>query len=200
MHFTSNSEYWSKRYNRQDHPWDLHRPSRPIIEYFTQLKNRESKILIPGAGPGHEVGYLYEQGFKQVYYMDFSDSACSLFKATYPNFPADQILSDDFFNHGGKYDFIVEQTFFCALEPSRKMRKKYADSVYQLLKNGGKLIGLWWNFPLDPPPSNPPYGGSKEEYLGLFEEKLTTQIFDTCYNSAEERAGKEWFGVFSKKS
>lgn len=199
MHFTSSPSYWSNRYKGSEAPWDLEYISRPLKEYFDQLQDKNLKILVPGAGPGHEVSYLYSRGFQKVYFMDFSDLACRLFEQNNPDFPKKNILSEDFFHHRGKYDLIVEQTFFCAFEPSEAMRTKYADQMYNLLKPGGKLVGLWWSFPLDANQEDPPYGGSYKEYKIYFSEKFATLILEACYNSEPDRMGKELFGIFQAR-
>ncbi len=199
MHFTFKSSYWTDRYLENHAPWDLNHISRPLKEYIDHLQDKELKILVPGAGPGHEVSYLYRKGFKNVYYLDFSQKAADEFAIKEKDFPVDQILSDDFFNHSGKYDLILEQTFFCAFEPSEAARRKYVQKMYDLIHPGGILAGVWWSFLLNPDQENPPYGGSREEYERLFSEKFEIQKIDECYNSEPERMGKEYFCVFQKR-
>ena len=199
MHFTFKSSYWTDRYQDNHVPWDLNHISRPIKEYIDHLQNKELKILVPGAGPGHEVSYLYHKRFKNVYYLDFSREAADEFAKNEKGFPVGQILTDDFFMHLGKYDLILEQTFFCAFEPTEAARRKYVQKMYDLLYPGGILAGLWWSFPLNPDQEDPPYGGSREEYERLFGEKFQIQKIEECYNSEPERMGKEYFCVFQKK-
>ena len=42
-----------------------------------------------------------------------------------------------FFEHNKKYDLILEQTFFCALNPA--LRRAYVAKVYELLNVNGKF-------------------------------------------------------------
>ena len=60
-----------------------------------------------------------------------------------------KIIEQDIFSlipeHQNKFDYIIEQTCFCAIHPSR--RQEYERLVKKLLKPDGLLIGLW--FPLD---------------------------------------------------
>ena len=199
MHFTFKTSYWSDRYEDDKAPWDLNHISRPIKEYIDHIENKESKILIPGAGPGHEVSYLHQQGFKHVYYLDFSQKAAEEFAKKEVGFPALSVLVDDFFEHKGIYDLILEQTFFCAFEPTENARKKYVHKMFELLRPGGLLVGVWWSFPLKSDKDEPPYGGSREEYKRIFSEKFNILKMDECYNSEPERMGKEYFCVFKKE-
>jgi hypothetical protein len=83
----------------------------------------------------------------------------------------------------------LEQTFFCALEPS--LREEYVNKMVQLLKPGGKLVGLLFNIPLNN--DKPPFGGNREEYLALFKEKFKIETLETAYNSIPQRAENELF-------
>ncbi|HLZ86863.1 MAG TPA: hypothetical protein VKQ52_06485, partial [Puia sp.] len=101
-----------------------------------------------------------------------------------------QILTGDFFNHQGQYDLIIEQTFFCSLEPAQ--RPAYVDKTHHLLRPGGRLAGLLFdrNFP-----AGPPFGGNKAEYQKLLEKKFTLKTLAPCYNSIKPRAGTELFFI-----
>jgi thiopurine S-methyltransferase len=66
-----------------------------------------------------------------------------------------------------------------------------------LLKEKGKLTGLYFQFPLTK--DGPPFGGSKKEYLKRFDEKFNIKVLENCKNSIESRNGKELFAIFEKK-
>lgn len=198
-HFTLQSEYWSGRYKENESPWDLGEVSPPLKEYFQNLEDREMKILIPGAGGGYEASWLHQQGFSNVFYMDFSREAAAIFQNENPSFPKQNILVGDFFQEEDTYDLIVEQTFFCAFEPSKENRCRYAEKAVQLLNPGGKLVGLWWNFPIEKGQIDPPYGGTLEEYIGLFQPYFSSIRFLPCYNSHPSRLEKEYFAIMTKK-
>ena len=93
------------------------------------------------------------------------------------------------------YDLIIEQTFFCALQPN--LREKYVSKMYDLLSEKGKISGLFFNFPLTE--VGPPFGGSYEEYVNLFSEKFTIKTLEPAYNSIKLRTNKELFFTFEKK-
>ena len=187
-------DYWNARYENQETGWDIGYAAPAICEYVDQLENKNIKILIPGCGRAYEAEYLFKQGFTQVYPMDFSENAMQEFLDRTPDFPADQWLSEDFFEHEGQYDLILEQTFFCALHPSE--RPHYIEHMLKLLKPGGHLAGLLFNIPLFS--DHPPYGGAKEEYIQQFEPHLQLKTIEACTNSIPPRDGSELFINFIK--
>lgn len=190
-----NKEYWDKRYKNEEMGWDIGYASTPIKEYIDQLENKELKILIPGCGNAYEAEYLIEKGFKNVYVIDWSENAMTSFRKRAPYFPDRNFYCEDFFSHKGQYDIIIEQTFFCALEPS--MRADYAKKMHELLKPNGKLIGLLFDDKLND--DKPPFGGNKEEYVKYFKPYFNFKTFESSYNSIEPRAGREIFINFIKK-
>jgi len=188
-------EFWNNRYLEGTTGWDVGYPTTPLKEYFTQLKDKQIKVLIPGAGNAYEAEYLHRQGFKNVYVLDVSDIALSNFKNRVQDFPSDHLICEDFFHHRNQYDLIIEQTFFCALDPS--LRPKYAEHIFYLLKPGGRLVGLLFDDKLNE--DKPPYGGTKAEYVEYFKPYFEFHTFETSYNSIKPRAGRELF-INLKKS
>lgn len=187
--------YWESKYSNEATGWDIGYASTPLVDYFKQLTNKNLKILIPGGGNCYEAEYLFEQGFENIFVIDIAERPLKNLKARFPNFPDNHLIHGDFFNHSEKYDLIVEQTFFCALDPV--LRQKYADKMNDLLAENGKLAGLLFDFELTE--DGPPFGGSSAEYLKLFSEKFTINKLERCYNSIQPRAGRELFFIFEKK-
>jgi methyl halide transferase len=141
-------QYWSNRYETQSTGWDIGFPSPPLKNYIDQLTDKNIKILIPGAGNAYEAEYLIAQGFSNVFVMDISAKPLQNFANRNPDFPKMQLIEADFFEHTGKYDLILEQTFFCSFEPTLQNRNNYAKQMYSLLNNNGKLVGVWFDIPL----------------------------------------------------
>lgn len=187
--------YWEQRYREKQTGWDLGSISRPLKEYFDQLENKDLKILIPGCGNAYEAEYLWRKGFKNVYLLDLAHSPLKRFEENNPDFPKDQLIHGDFFKHEGTFDLIIEQTFFCAIDP--QLRQAYAEKSKDLLKVGGKLVGLFWSVELNT--EHPPYGGSKEEYIEYFEKDFEILQLEDAYNSIAPRAGRELFAILRKK-
>jgi SAM-dependent methyltransferase len=190
-----NQKFWENRYNTKDTGWDLGSVSTPLKEYIDQLTNKSIRILIPGCGNGYEAEYLYKNGFVNVFIADYASEPIENFKKRVPEFPENQLLIKDFFEIEDKFDLILEQTFFCALDPI--LRKKYSEKMFALLNENGKLAGLLFDDPLNT--DKPPFGGSKEEYLGYFDPYFIAKTFERCHNSIKPRADRELFMILLRK-
>lgn len=188
-------DYWNNRYINNETGWDIGYVSNPLKNYFDQLDNKEQRILIPGCGNAYEAEYLFKQGFKNVFILDIAPEAVKSFKKRVPDFPKSHIILADFFELNDTWDLIVEQTFFCALNPS--LREKYVKKMYELLAPNGKLAGLLFNCELNK--DQPPFGGFKDEYEKLFSPYFNIKTMETCYNSIEPRKGRELFIILEKK-
>jgi SAM-dependent methyltransferase len=183
-----NDSYWNDRYLEQNTGWDLGEITPPLKAYIDQLKQKNTRVLIPGCGKGHEGTYLFEQGFTEVHMLDFAQEPISFFQSRNPNFPVDHLHVENFFTHQGSYDLMLEQTLFCALDPS--LRSKYAEKAASLLKPGGSLVGLLFNRDFE---GGPPFGGAEQEYRGYFEPYFKQIRMEVCYNSIKPREGSELF-------
>jgi hypothetical protein len=181
--------YWTGKYEQQLLGWDTGSITTPIKEYIDQLDNKELRIFVPGCGNGHEVRYLHDQGFSNVTVIDLSPEPFKTLRPLCPLYSSEKFIVGDFFDHYGEYDLILEQTFFCALNP--KLRQAYANKMNSLLAANGKLVGVFFNLILGI--TNPPFGGSKEEYVDFFKDDFEFTVFEKCYNSIKPRAGAELF-------
>ncbi len=182
--------YWSNRYIENTAAWDAGTITTPLKEYLGQLTDKNIAILIPGCGNSHEAEYLLQQGFTNITLMDISTMLCKKLEEKFAAYLSSglTIIRADFFAHQGEYDLVIEQTFFCALDPS--LRNKYAEKMYRLLKPGGKLVGLLFNRAFE---GGPPFGGTETEYRQLFQQQFTIAIMENCYNSIEAGKGAELF-------
>ena len=192
-------QYWSGRYENQITGWDIGYPSTPIKEYFDQIKDKNLRILIPGAGNAYEAEYLHQQGFTNIFVMDIAPQPLEQFAQRVLDFPKAHLIQANFFEHQGEYDIIVEQTFFCSFPPLPENRQAYAKQIANLLPKGGKLVGLWFTFPLQGDLVRRPFGGSKDEYISYFEPYFDIRILELCYNSIKPREGNELFGLMVRK-
>lgn len=190
----SDERYWDERYLQGHMGWDIGDVSPPLRVYFDQLTDKRIAILIPGCGNSYEAEYLLQNGFTNITLLDISPVLIGRLRERFPATPALTLLEADFFNHRGRYDLIVEQTFFCALDPAK--RPAYIDQMHRLLKPGGHLAGLL--FDRDFGPDGPPFGGHKPEYEQLLEKKFQVKTLERCYNSIKPRAGSELFLIAEK--
>ncbi|WP_431214873.1 methyltransferase domain-containing protein [Puia sp. P3] len=158
------ANYWDDRWLNDNTSWDMHQVSPPLQAYLSQLTDKTISILIPGCGNAYEAGWLLDNGFTSVTLIDISPTLTGRLREKFPGIP---VITGDFFEHSGQYDLILEQTFFCSLDPA--LREKYVEHTHTLLRPGGKLIGLLFdrNFV-----GGPPFGGHKDEYQTLLEKNL----------------------------
>jgi len=181
--------YWEKRWENGETGWDIGYASPALIEYFEKVTDKTVTILIPGAGNAYEAEALYKMGFENVHVIDIAKNAIHSFLERFPDFPKAQVHLQDFFDFDGSFDYIVEQTFFCALNPT--LREQYCKKMRTLLKPNGTLLGVWFNIPLFS--EHPPFGGHQDEYKPLFEKYFTIAKMEECKNSIKPRQGNELF-------
>ncbi|HRF75165.1 MAG TPA: methyltransferase domain-containing protein [Chitinophagales bacterium] len=192
------ADYWEERYKLHDTGWDMGEVSPPLKAYFDQLTNKDVAILIPGCGNSYEAEYLVQQGFTNVTVIDIAEGPVERLNAVLgeEGRKCCRVIHADFFKHEGQYDIVVEQTFFCALDP--QLRKQYVEHMFTLLKPGGKIAGVMFKTHFEKP--GPPFGGTQEEYIALFKDKFFVHTMAGCYNSHEKRLGNEIFVIFKKLS
>ena len=135
--------FWNTRWIHGQTGWDIGYASPVIVDYFQKIEDKNAAILIPGCGNAYEAEALKQFGFTNITLLDISNEAVKRLNEKFEPDSGIQVICTDFFLHQGSYDFIVEQTFFCALHP--KLREKYVQKMYDLLKPEGKLVGLLFN-------------------------------------------------------
>ncbi|TGE22380.1 methyltransferase domain-containing protein [Hymenobacter aquaticus] len=191
--------YWSTRYTLGQTGWDAGAITPPLRDYFQQMTlPKTARILIPGAGRGYEAEYLHAAGYPNVFVADIAPEALRDLQQRVPDFPAAHLLEQDFFalSTAPPYDLIVEQTFFCALDPA--LRPAYARQCAALLRPGGTLMGLLFDTEFSQP--GPPFGGSQAEYESYFAPYFDFVQFETAPNSIKPRQGRELFICLTRKA
>lgn len=196
MDISLDRNFWETRYHDGDTGWDLGAPSTPLKEYLEQLTNKELRILVPGSGRAYEAEHAHKLGFGNVFVIDLTDEPFNDLRARCPSFPKEHLIVGDFFKHEGAYDLILEQTFFCAIDPS--LRGRYVERMHHLLKPGGKLVGVLFDDTLNK--DKPPFGGHRADYLPLFQQHFANVSMVSCYNSIAPRAGRELWLCAKKDS
>ena len=187
--------YWDNQYLSDQIGWDLGRISPPIKDYIDTIDQKDARILIPGCGNTYEAVYLLEQGFTNITVIDIAPTLIKNLKIQFAENENITVILGDFFEHNGCYDYIIEQTFFCALPPA--MRQKYVWKMQQLLVNHGKLFGLLFNREFE---VSPPFGGNLLAYKHLFDHAFLINSIATATNSIPARAHTELFFEFKKNS
>jgi len=93
-----NSTYWEERYKNKETGWDVGKITTPLKEYIDQIENKSIKILIPGAGNSYELEYLLNNGFKNVFVLDYAQAPLDNIQQRVPNCTPNQLLKSDFLN------------------------------------------------------------------------------------------------------
>ncbi len=182
-------DYWTSRYDNNMSGWDVGQITPPIEEFINTVDNKALAILIPGAGNAHEAEYLHKEGFTNVTVCDLSEKPLANFKKRCPAFPDSHLIHGDFFDLDTKFDLIIEQTFFCAIDPT--LREKYARKMKSILNPNGQLVGLM--FDVSFPFNGPPFGGNIEDYRALFSKYFDLVSMKKCTTSIAPRLGNEIF-------
>lgn len=196
METSLDQDFWNQRWENQQTGWDIGYASTPIVTFMNEYPNKDARILIPGCGNAHEAAYLLENGFTNLTVIDIAPMAVDQLKDKFKDKPEISVILGDFFDHQGEYDLMLEQTFFCALEP--KLRSEYVKKSNSLLAEGGEIVGVLFGVEFEK--SGPPFGGTKEEYRPLFTPYFEIEKMEPCYNSIGPRMGTELFIKLERKN
>ena len=104
--------YWNTRWEKGETGWDIGYAAPAITEYMLQYPDKKAAILIPGCGNAYEAEWLAQQGFTNITVIDIAPKAVARLKEKFQHLLSVKIFCEDFFHHHGKYDLIIEQTFF----------------------------------------------------------------------------------------
>jgi SAM-dependent methyltransferase len=139
-------------------------------------KQIAGRVLVPGCGRGHEVRALGTQPNTSVVGLDLSATAIAQAKELSSKSGSDLDISfivGDFFHLPSKlkrsFDWLVEHTCFCAIEP--RQRPDYVRAASAALRTGGKIFGIFYLNPETE--SGPPFAVSKKELSELFDPRFT---------------------------
>jgi thiopurine S-methyltransferase len=189
---------WDSYYDQNMDGWDLGEPTPVFKRLASSACFKPGRMLVLGAGRGYDAREFSRHGF-QVIAVDFASNAVSEMRRLAEDDAPVEILQQDIFTfpneYDGRFDYILEYVFFCAIDPKR--RNEYADVVTRLLKPDGLFIDL--AYPLDDRKDGPPFGFSDKELLRLFEQrgfKLVSR--EEPEDSISRRKGAEELFVFQK--
>ena len=184
------ANFWDERWKANETAWDLQAVSPPLKSYIDGISDRHTSILIPGCGNAYEAEYLLNNGFTNVTVIDIAPTLVKQLLEKFSAFAGNQltVICGDFFKHSGQYDYIIEQTFFCALDKNK--REAYVTKMHTLLNENGKLAGLLFDKEFE---KGPPFGGCKEEYTQLLGKQFAILTMEPCAESVKPRAGTELF-------
>ncbi|CAI8351846.1 MAG: Uncharacterised protein [Opitutia bacterium UBA7350] len=158
---------WEQAYLDGDTPWDKGSAAPPLLAFLAE-KAILGHVLVPGCGTGHDAIALAEAG-ADVTGMDIAPPALEI-ASKRSHEGVVQWLEGNFLDvkqvQAGYYDWIVEHTCLCAIEPSE--REAYVQSVRHALKPGGFLWAVFFRKVTSYDGSGPPHPIESEEIDQLF--------------------------------
>jgi methyl halide transferase len=192
---------WQLRYEANDTPWDHGEPTPALVQFLYQ-EQVSGRVLVPGCGRGHDARALGAQPNVSVVGLDLSPMAVAQAKElSAANQPDSSVsfITEDFLNLPANlrrsFDWLVEHTCFCAIDPS--LREQYVSSASSALRTGGKIFGIFY---LNPDvESGPPFAVTKEELSSHFDPHFTLLEEWVPKESFPGREGRELVRVMVKK-
>jgi SAM-dependent methyltransferase len=166
-----NTMDWQARYESADTPWDEGAAHPALLDFIGRSGPFLGRILVPGCGRGYEVRAL-STAANQVIGLDIAPGAIAAARA-FPATGCEEYIVADLFNLEpalrGSFDWVVEHTCFCAIDPS--MRLAYSVAVAGALKPGGRMFAIFY---LNPGRDRqPPFGVETAELDHLFSLDFT---------------------------
>ena len=200
MNDVSSDKFWNQCYIDNKTGWDIG-TATPVFKKWADSLPKKSKILVPGAGNGYDPLYFSSLGH-DVTAIDFSEAAIKSIKqkANSKNLKIN-VLRYDFFDLKNKFkdefDFIVEYTFFCAIDPQKRL--DYINIACDLLKDDGYLIGLFLPLNKGLSEGGPPFAVKENEIKSKFSKKFNLIDSYTHPLSIDARKNNEKYFIFKKK-
>ena len=173
----------------------------PVFERLAESRKfPPRKMLVICAGRGYDARLFARLGFK-VTAVDFAEEAIQEMLALNEPETSMEVIQADLFDlpvfMKEEFDYILEYTCFCAIEPQR--RAEYIKSVTNLLKLGGIYIAM--AFPIGGRTGGPHFIVTPDELVDPLNEMgfelVTREIPD---DSVPGREGIEELLILKKKS
>lgn len=179
---------WEQAYREENTPWDKGEPAPPLRAYLRDHRIT-GRVLVPGCGAGHDVRLLAAQG-AEVTGLDLAPSAIaraeSFAKAANERYAVADIFALPS-EHHSTYDWVVEHTCLCALNP--ETRPAYVENVHRALKPEGNFLGIFYTLVEDYDGSGPPHPISPDEIDELFAGRFQTLEAWTPVETYASRTG-----------
>jgi SAM-dependent methyltransferase len=161
----NSADKWEADYQRGSDGWDLGAPTPAFRNLLVNGQLSPGRMLVVCAGRGHDAREFARHGY-QVTAVDFSlFAAREMSRLADPGTPM-EILQQDLFslphNLDGQFDYVLEYTCYCAIDPKR--RTEFVDLITRLLKPGGLYISL--AFPITKKPGGPPFAVTVSDRTG----------------------------------
>lgn len=164
------SQSWNARYAEGSDRWTLD-DAPPVLEHLIAELRERRRVLVPGAGHGHDA-FAWTRAGHQVVALDFAPLAVeSMRRRMRESGVGFDALEADVtappVELRGAIDLVWEQTCLCALPPDA--RRPYLEAMATLLRPHGTMIALLWNHGGE---GGPPY-----DMPPVLVERLVTGLF-----------------------
>jgi len=199
MSDVSSPSFWEENYRSGRTGWDLGMPT-PVFQRLAESgKFPPGKMLVICAGRGYDARLFARLGFN-VTAVDFAEEAVKEMQTLVEPDISMEVMQADLFDlpvfMSEEFDYILEYTCFCAIDPQR--RADYIHSVSSLLKPGGIYIAL--AFPIGGRTGGPPFVVTPDELV----EPLSERGFELISREVPEdsvpgREGIEELLILKKK-
>ncbi len=187
-------EFWEGRWESGHTPWDHGESAPPLAEFVEQYGAPGGQVLVPGSGSGYDVHFFAQLGAHATG-LDIAPTSIDVAHKlnSHPNarFRLGNILDPDP-KYNGRFDWVVEHTCLCALEP--KHWEAYMEGVCRVLKPGGYYLGLLYRNPVYD--EGPPFGIDADAIERLFGERfdlIKAWVPEKSYLSRFEREELRWY-------
>lgn len=199
MSVVSSPTFWDERYRSGRTGWDLGMPTPVFRRLAESGKFKPGKMLVICAGRGYDARLFARMGF-QVTAVDFAEEAVKEMKSLTDPDVSLEVMQADLFDLpvfiSEEFDYILEYTCFCAIDPQH--RADYIHSVSSLLKHGGIYIGL--AFPIGGRTGGPPFVVAPDELIEPLNELGFELILrEVPEDSVPGREGIEELLILKKK-
>jgi SAM-dependent methyltransferase len=191
---------WEKKYRERKDRWDLGCPAPPLINLLaSEQAPKAGRLAVLGCGSGQDAMLFASAGFDVVGF-DIAPTAVERAQGTAKARNLNvRFLERNIFDLGaelpGCFDFVLEHTCFCAIDPS--LRNQYVQMVTTILRPAGQLIAL---FSTHNQPGGPPFGIKPQEILDLFIPHFEVILFQAATDSITYRQGKEHLAIFQART
>lgn len=191
------AKFWTDLYQSPEAPgWELNQEAPALRSLTAQLKLSKLRVLVLGAGSGHDAAFLAQQGHI-VTAVDFSEAAVAQLKMKYSGLQNLKIVQGDAFNlpsdFNSRFDLVFEHAFYCAISPER--RNDLVKVWKRVLAPGGHLLGVFF---VAEKPQGPPFGGSEWEIRQRLKSSFNFIYWTRWRHSVEARKAKELV-VYARK-
>ncbi|HEX4086644.1 MAG TPA: methyltransferase domain-containing protein [Chthoniobacteraceae bacterium] len=187
---------WQARYEAEDTPWDQGEAHPSLVDYLKEGRF-SGRVLAPGCGLGYDVRAISTKE-NRVTGLDLAHAAMEKARE-FSKAGAEEFIAGDLFDLPGElrgvFDWVMEHTCFCAIEP--QMREDYVRAVGEALKAGGRVFAIFYLNPGSE--TQPPFGVTVQELDELFGKKFSVEREWIPERTFEGREGRELVRILRKK-